>query len=744
MRRKQLYAMILAGALAAGGVPSTAMAADTAAEEAGNLGSGENTEESATEEQPTEENKEPTEAPAEQPAEAPAESNPTEAPAEPAQEEKKETETPAETTEENKEPTEAPAEEQTDTGIAINEFDADGNITPKYYKSLQEAIDAAKDATEESSATVIEVSKPIALSSTVTVSDRNISICAVGDISIARTDSFIGDMFQVSGENSSLSFETKDGGSLTVSGAFTDAAVTADGSIVNVSGSGSFGLFPNVVLSGNNSSAYGAAVNCTGGQIALAGGTITGNTGAKGAVYSDSAIRVQGTVTVKDNKIGDAQANVYLAETAEFVITNELTGSDISFTHAGAAEGTEVLAVAENVTIADFKAVAGQFSYETEEYILNPDTETNKATLKKKATEPSVEPTVTVTVTPTPTTTTTVTPTPTTKPTVTPTKTPSFLKYKSGSLKWTDHTTVSLQFSVTQNCKWYYFFVDAGTDTKVIQNMYDASRATNVAKANTSFTVKAENVPEADTWLVVCAKPDSGKAKMSIFKLNSASFKKKRPALNPSGTTRPARTYAVTKSTITGLENPLKFTPGTFYEFSVTGAGQNDEKPYVSGDERWIPMYWSLSENPTKSGEKNTTFRIGSPKGIADAKTYNIYVFFKKQVYNGAEWQDTDVIESVKTQFSSQKLSPEDLTVTPTGEAGDNGSGGGGNGSGSGDETDAELTATEAASEKDGGSSSKSAVSTLDESPIGAMVALAALSLLAGGYILIRKRKKDI
>ena len=740
MRRKQLYAMILAGALAAGGVPVTAMAADTAAEEAGDLGSGENTEESATEEQPAEESKEPTEAPAEQPAEAPAESNPTEAPAEPAQEEKQKTETPAETTEENKEPTEAPDEEQTDTGIAINEVGADGNVTLKYYNSLQEAINAAEAATAESSATVIEVSKPIALSSTVTVSGRKISIRAVGDISIAReTDSFTGDMFQVSGENSSLSFETKDGGSLTVSGAFTDAAVTADGSIVNVSDSGSFGLFSNVVLSGNISSAKGAAVNCTGGQIALAGGTITGNTGAKGAVYSDSAIRVQGTVTVKDNKIGDAQANVYLDGTAEFVITDELTGSDISFTHASAAEGTEVLAVAENVTVADFKAVTGQFSYETEEYILNPDTETNKATLKKKATEPSVKPTVTVTVTPTPTT----TAKPTTKPTVTPTKTPSFLKYKSGSLKWTDHTTVSLQFSVTQNCKWYYFFVDAGTDTKVIQNMYDASRATNVAKANTSFTVKAENVPEADTWLVVCAKPDSGKAKMSIFKLNTDSFKKKRPAAATTST-RPARTYAVTRSTITGLENPLKFTPGTFYEFSVTGAGQNDEKPYVSGDERWIPMYWSLSEYPKKSSEKNTTFRIGSPKGIADAKTYNIYVFFKKQIYNGSEWQDTDVIESVKTQFRSQKLSPEDLTVTPTGDAGDNGSGGGGDGSGSGDKTDAELTATEAASEKDGGSSSKSAVSTLDESPIGAMVALAALSLLAGGYILIRKRKKDI
>ena len=137
--------------------------------------------------------------------------------------------------------------------------------------------------------------------------------------------------------------------------------------------------------------------------------------------------------------------------------------------------------------------------------------------------------------------------------------------------------------------------------------------------------------------------------------------------------------------------------------------------------------------------DKNTTFRIGSPKGIKDAKTYNIYVFFKKQIYNGSEWQDTDVIESVKTQFSSQELTDADLTITPTGDG--DGTGGG---SGSGSATDAELTATEAATEKANGSSSKSAVSTMDESPIGTMATLAVLSLLAAGYILIRKRKKDI
>ena len=75
---------------------------------------------------------------------------------------------------------------------------------------------------------------------------------------------------------------------------------------------------------------------------------------------------------------------------------------------------------------------------------------------------------------------------------------------------------------------------------------------------------------------------------------------------------------------------------------------------------------------------------------------------------------------------------------------GDNdGSGNGsGNGSGAGG-TDAELTATAAASAKDVGSKSKSAVSTADESPIGTMSVLAALSLLAGGYVVVRKRKKE-
>lgn len=711
MRRKQLYAIILAGALATGGAPITAMAADAAAEagaseETGDLGSGDTTE-APQEEAPTEAPaQEVTEAPADNTADAAAEQ--TEAPAQ----QQDTTETPQDVTETPQEP----------TGIAITKGE---NTT--YYKTLQAAVDAADPySADNTDPTLIQISESVSLDSTVTVSGKRIILHAMSDVSITRAAGFKGDMFAVNAEHSSLYFETEDSAALTVSGK-TEDGQTAEGSIISVSDKAEFGIDANVTLTENISSAEGAAINCKGGQIALAGGTITGNTGAKGAVYSDSDISVQGTVKVKDNKIQDAQANVYLNDEAKFAVTAALTDSEIFFTHANAADGTQVLAAAEKVDADTFKSAVSQFSYDTGDFSLNID-ETNKtATLKTATPSTSPEPSAAPSQGPTA--------TPTKAPTVTPTKTPSFLTYTSGSLKWESHTTVSLKMSVTKDCKWYYFYVDSGTSTTVIQNMYDASRATNSVKANHSFTVVADNVPEADTWLVVCAKPTSGKAQMRVFKLDSESFKNKRPA----SATRAARTHKVTESTVTGLEDPLKFTPGTFYEFTVTGAGMNDKSPYVSGDERWVPMYWSTSENPTSS-QKNTTFRIGSGKGIMEAKTYNMYIFFKKQIYNGSEWQDADgVIQYITTQFKSQKLTDADLTVTPSG-----GADGGNGGSGSGSETDAELTATEAASEKADGSSSKSAVSTLDESPIGTMVALATLSLLAGGYILIRKRKKDI
>ena len=311
-----------------------------------------------------------------------------------------------------------------------------------------------------------------------------------------------------------------------------------------------------------------------------------------------------------------------------------------------------------------------------------------------------------------------------------------FLGYQSNSEKWRDHNTVNVKVSTTRDCKWYYFFVDKGTSKEEIEKKIDKSKATREADKNTSFDVVAKNVPEKDSWLIVAAKAkDNGYIDYLTIKMNM----KNRPGqVVPTVTTRAPRKYEVTESKVTGLENPLQFYPRKFYDFQVVGAGQNDTDP-VSGDERWIPLYWSMSVN----GTKNKSWRIGSQeKGIREAATYPLYIFFQKQTYNGTEWTDTDVIEYMKTSFSSAEISDaewKDYIDNYNKEHPDDGLNYDGTSGGS----VADIKATEAASEKDSDSTSKSAVSTADESPIGTMSVLAAFSLLAGGYVLVRKRKKE-
>lgn len=172
--------------------------------------------------------------------------------------------------------------------------------------------------------------------------------------------------------------------------------------------------------------------------------------------------------------------------------------------------------------------------------------------------------------------------------------------------------------------------------------------------------------------------------------------------------------------------------------------------PYVTGDERWVPAYWTFSTST--EAERHTKWQISAPKGQQlkgrGSVTYTMYIYCTKEVYNGKNWEATDVVEPYKAQFTAVEYTDKELadylaelSGTPAQDDADGGDGGDGSGGDGG--TDAELTATAAASAKDAGSKSKSAVSTADESPIGTMSVLAALSLLAGGYVVVRKRKKE-
>ena len=117
---------------------------------------------------------------------------------------------------------------------------------------------------------------------------------------------------------------------------------------------------------------------------------------------------------------------------------------------------------------------------------------------------------------------------------------------------------------------------------------------------------------------------------------------------------------AVTESIVTGLEKPLKFYPGKFYDFTVTGAGMDNTDP-IENDERWEPLYWSTKNNPSTI-QVNTRWRIGSSKGIMESNTYSMYIFFKKQFFDCKHgWEYTEDIQSLRITFESDSITTSEL-----------------------------------------------------------------------------------
>lgn len=753
MRRKQLFAIILAGALAAGSAPAAVFAAESdmaamSEEGVGNADSEEAGSEdgSSDAEAPVTDGADAADAATDTPAadntttdETPAADN-TGAAETPAAEDPATADTTLpeevqtqEQTEENKEvdPQEGESTETVeDTGIVI--ADADGNVV--YYKTLQEAVEAVADYDEAANpdAKTIQISKPIVLDSTVEISGKKVNIqSTAADVTITRKtegEPFKGAMFSVKGANSQLQFFADGSGSatLTVSGELPANGVIeaeATGAIIDVQSGGTFGLNSGVTLTGNNYAEGGSAINCTGGKIVLAGGTVTNNdSGDKGAVYSDTDISMEGDASVSgnvDNK------NIYLDENAKLTltkVTSVLTGQS-TFTHIKAQDGLGVIAGTTDMTKDEFATAIKNITYDdTTNYEYSIGSDGYSVALKKKSSGGKDDQD---------------------KPT------DYEITYKAGSAKWRDHTTVEAKFTVTGDCEWAYVVVKKGT-TKVSPKKL--SKFTS-AKKNTSFTVVAENVPEEDSKIIVVARRNSSDTDYKQAKpvyLYTSAMKKARPAKpQATATIRPASTPKVTEGMVTGFEDSIKFFPGKVYTFTPTGAGQDNQNP-VTGDERWIPQYWTFSTS--NDAEKHTKWQISAPKGQQlkgkGSVTYTIYIYCKKQVYNGKKWVDTDVVQPYKSQFTAVEYTDKELadylaelSGTPAQDDADGGDGGDGSGGDGG--TDAELTATAAASVKDAGSKSKSAVSTADESPIGTMSVLAALSLLAGGYVVVRKRKKE-
>ena len=720
MRRKQLFAILMAGALSMGMAPSAAFAAaDTVAAQAeaeGELAAEEGTDAPAEDPAASETPAETPETPAEEPAETPAETP---------------DETPSEETPETQsaDPTEVPAAEEAGSGTIV--------IGETAYATLKEAFAAVPDSTAEANdPTYIKISSEIELGETIDVpANKNIMLVATAeDIKIKRAAGFVGSLFSVSGGTFQIAGGTvndKDGntigtGSITVDGT-GDGTTAVTAPMVDVQ-SGTFGISDGVTLSGNvntstevnggavnvasgaafyllggtvtgNTAAQGGAVNAvSGANVYLQGGTVTGNTAALGGgIYSEGAVNVKGTVSVTGNKDqNDAASNLVLAGEGKINVTGATTGSTIGVQVKDAKAGVPVVGLAEGVTDVTLAEVLPQLTYEGQTFTIGEDGKL-------------VDPTVTVA------------PTPSEKP-----EAKAAIKIESG--KWTSHSSYEIKFHTNINGLYQVDWVKKGEKAPEI------TVSGQKIKADKSTTVTVTDLPDydVDIYVTVISEKDSKNYK-SVKVDNSA---QKRPEAPEEPKPEP-KTPAVTESKVQGFENALTFYPGTFYDFRAIGAGTDNADPH-EGDVRWVPQYWSMSANPS-SKDMHTTWKIGAAKGIyKDAETtYDIYVFFQKEVYSGTEWQaQSGIIESVKYQFKAAPLAQTSVTPGVTGSDGTYG----GNGTAEGT---SDLTPTTYA-DGTSGSASKSAVSTGDESPVGTMMALAAASILAGGYVLVRRRKKEM
>ena len=795
MRRKQLFMIALTGALVTGSVPGTVWAAENCVEATSEEGSpavdaGEDTTEEPSEPAATEAPAEPTEAPA------------TEAPAEP----------------QNTEPAEEPVateEAQEDAGTETEE-DSGITIGEQKFATLKDAVAyAKKNPASDNQAVVINVNKAQEISETITVDEScKVNIVATdAEVKLTRAAGFTGNMFAVTGENAVLQLNKVDEGT-------TTQALTVDGTtestegvktLVFVSGSGTFEMYSGVTLSGNKTSDdEGGAITNKGGLLLLAGGTITGNTGSKGGVYSDASVGVQGDIQITENKgEKDATSNLYLdgsdptmvvmgtvADSAKLnfsLATVPEAGASVTVAKIGTKEDNSDLVTAEEFKTAVEKMAYDAASDEFELVALSSDGKT--AVLKKKEASTPDDPKkagtgevgvpkydsstkkVTFNIKGTEDFTYYVAALPigkskeealakfdkkkainkakaNTKTSVThdnydkTTDLWVYFQWPDGSVScekevlflptisgvtWTDHNTVQFKLAANHPFHYYYTVTKSSTTSAEAKKAYDESKAKTKVSANEKKQLTVSKIPDgSDFQIWVYFKMNDGTMKYSKIPISTD----KRPG--KSTDTRDPYPHTINDCKVSGLEEALKFYPGVFYEFSVTGAGTEITNP-VTGDEKYEPLYWSTSKTPTDA-QKNKSWKIGSAKGITDASTYNMYIFFQKYRYNGSEWIAGD-IEYKTVQFKAAEITEDDLnnwkkengvTITPEG---------GSEGSGSGGGTDAELTATAAA--QNSSSSSKSAVSTADESPIGTMSALMALSLLAGGYVLIRKRKKE-
>ena len=511
--------------------------------------------------------------------------------------------------------------------------DADGN--EQIFNSLQEAIDSAPtgvDVTSDQTITQIYVKGDIKIDKTVVISgQRNISIVSAdtNGVTIGRATDFKGDMFQITGGSSfqfGLSKYEDTVLNLVVNGELDDYS-EAEGSIITMD-SGYFGMTDGTKLTGNYTKTAGAAIYNKNGKIKLSGGIITKNQSSigLGAIYSEGEICVSGTVIVKENRDDGVTENSIILNTDNAYLTiigilGEAT--DLQIRRNDAAEGKHIVTLekdAEGNMSTMTTALLHIHYLDSENYIINQAgiLESTKGTV-------------------------------------------SSIELVADSIAWSkpyEHM-VEVKFHATgasTDGQFYAIWTKSSESTPNFETVKSNPGASGAVSADKVQFSLANVDYDTKIKVIIYAEDNNGLTTKPLI----LTLDEKTTPVEPDKPSRDTINPSVSESKITGLEEPLAFYPKKMYNFQVTGAGEDNKAP-IKNDTKWVPYGWSMSSKNINTGYQKS-WSIGNVNGIKQAKTFKMYIFFQKFIYNGSEWEATDEKDALPQEFQSKEI---EFTVDP-------------------------------------------------------------------------------
>ena len=552
---------------------------------------------------------------------------------------------------------------------------SDDNNAEASFDTIQAAINAIYD-NGESEVTII-LKQSLEIDTAVNVGSKHIKIEA-GDrnITIGRKKGYKGDLFIVGDGSLRLAAGCETEGntiySLNVDGSVDNTNVV--NSLVHmVNANGVFIMEPGVILQNNCTSAKGSAIlNDVGGRIVLLGGSIIGNeTSGRngGAIFSSGIIILSGSNTDKmgsiivRNNVSDLQpGNIVLdGSEAYIVVEGTFQDSEINITSASREPLNQPIIMSaidqktgqQIISAVDMEGLIKQIHYENTKYYIEVDPNTGAGILKSS--DVNLNPTMI----PTP------TPSLSELPLVTPTPVIGTKKIKLSNkqnIRWTGRTEAVFKFSADQDGRYYIAW---NQDKSKIPSFKASDAVCSFAKEETvTVNVTGINAEDGkDVYVYLFAVDESNIKATPLRYTLKASARPTAPIV-----IREPVVPDVTESIVQGLNKPLAFYSNKYYRFSVIGAGTaltaEQVKNPVEGDVQWRPLYWSTSKGPTAKN-RNWEWQIGAKKEINKAKTFKMYVFFEKYVYNDGEWKATGLVQSVKYNFRSKYISgvPSSLTL---------------------------------------------------------------------------------